>query len=188
MDDRELVRRILAGAEPAFDEFFERSFHRLFRFARRRVSDLDAVEDIVQSTLVTAVRKLHTWRGEAALFTWLCTLCRHQVSDHYRRTARGPVALPLDDDPHVREALEVLASTIEQPDAIVERHEVATLVQLTLDYLPGHYGDVLEWKYIVGLSVAEIATRMGVTEKSVEGTLTRARDAFREGFALLSRS
>ena len=38
------------------------------------------------------------------------------------------------------------------------------LVQLTLDALPGRYGDVLEWKYIHGLAVVEIAARLIVVE------------------------
>jgi RNA polymerase sigma-70 factor (ECF subfamily) len=95
---------------------------------------------------------------------------------------------PLDDDPEARAALEALAHELDGPDTAAERTEAAALVQLTLDYLPGRYGDLLEWKYILGLSVAEIAVRMGSTPKAVESMLTRARDAFREGFHALAGS
>jgi len=44
---------------------------------------------------------------------------------------------------------------------------------------------VLEWKYIQGLSVAEIATRLGTSMKAAESMLTRARLAFREGYSSL---
>jgi RNA polymerase sigma-70 factor (ECF subfamily) len=59
-------------------------------------------------------------------------------------------------------------------------------VQATLDHLPGRYGQVLEWKYIQGLSVDEIATRLGVGYKAAESLLTRARGAFRDAFGLVA--
>ena len=91
MSDLDLVRRILAGDESASEAFFADYFPRLYRFALKRLGgDEQAAEDVVQSTLIRAVRKLHTYRGEAALFTWLCTLCRREISgrlEHSRRTA-----------------------------------------------------------------------------------------------------
>ena len=188
MDDRALVRGMLAADERAFEEFFDAYFQRLFRFARVRVEDDNTAEDIVQTTLVTAVRKIDTWRGEAALFTWLCTLCRRTIAQHWERTERRPHMLPLDDDPDVRVQLEALAVDVDRPDRSLERRDVARLVQLTLDALPGRYGDVLEWKYIQGLAVVEIAARLDSTPKAVESMLTRARAAFREGFLALARS
>ena len=65
----------------------------------------------------------------------------------------------------------------------VRRREIVRLVQLTLDSLPAKYGDVLEWKYIHGLSVAEIAARLKMGSKAVESLLTRARQAFRDAVA-----
>jgi RNA polymerase sigma-70 factor, ECF subfamily len=59
-------------------------------------------------------------------------------------------------------------------------------VQVTLDHLPARYADVLEWKYIQGLSVDEIAHRLGVGYKAAESLLTRARQAFRDGFSLVA--
>ena len=67
----------------------------------------------------------------------------------------------------------------------MRRRELSRLVQATLDHLPGRYGDVLEWKYIQELSVAEIADRLGLGYKATESLLTRARQSFRDGFALM---
>jgi RNA polymerase sigma-70 factor (ECF subfamily) len=53
------------------------------------------------------------------------------------------------------------------------------VVQSVLDFLPAPYGDVLEWKYVDGLSVAEVALRLGRSVKATESLLTRAREAFR---------
>jgi RNA polymerase sigma-70 factor (ECF subfamily) len=77
-----------------------------------------------------------------------------------------------------------LAST--DPESEAGRRELSRLVQLTLDHLPGRYGQVLEWKYIQGLSVDEIAQRLGVGYKAAESLLTRARGAFRDAFALVA--
>lgn len=182
MDDRALVEKLLARDERAFAEFFDTYAPRIFRFAMRRAGDEDLAEEITQTTLIAAVGKLKTWRGEASLFTWLCTIARRQIVDHWRKTARQPELHSLDDHPDVRAALESLASENDGPDALIDGR-IAERVQITLDYLPDRYGDVLEWKYLQGLSVNEIAERLATTPKAVESTLTRARQAFREGFA-----
>lgn len=179
---------MLAGDERAFDEFFDAYFDRVFRFAAGRMGDADAAQDIAQATLVVAVRKLHTWRGEAALFTWLCAICRRELMAYWDRTRRQPSASTLADSADARAVLERIAAGGDSPDQEFMRREVARLVHLTLDHLPDRYGDLLEWKYIEGHAVAEIAARLQSTPKAVESMLTRARHAFREGFAELSRA
>jgi RNA polymerase sigma-70 factor (ECF subfamily) len=185
MDDRTLTARALKGDAQAFGELFEIYFPRLYRFALRRVGDEDAAEDIVQSTLIKAMRSLGSWRGEASLFTWLCTICRHDIHDHSQRLGRRPELASIDDAPEVRAALEALSAGGDSPDRALERAEIAGAVQLVLDHLPGRYGDVLEWKYAQGLSVADIAKRLGTSVKAAESMLTRARLAFREGYSSL---
>ena len=182
MDDTQLIQRMRSGDERAFDEFFDAYFPRLFRFALRRVGHEDAAEDVVQASLVIAMRKIGSWRGEAALFTWLCTICRHEMSAYWERTGRQPVTLPLDDHPDIRAHIESLTHDTPGPLAELERRDLSERVRLTLDHLPRPYGDVLTWKYIDGLSVAEIAQRLGSTAKAAESMLTRARTAFRDGF------
>ena len=80
MNDIQLVQRMLSGDERAFDEFFGVYFPRLFHFAVRRLGNEDVAEHVVQAAPIIATRKIGTWRGEAALFTWLCTICRHELS------------------------------------------------------------------------------------------------------------
>ena len=187
MSDLAQARRLLAGDESAFEEFFAGYFPRLYRFARARLAgDEDAAEEITQVTLIRAINKLHTYRGEAALFTWLCTLCRREIAAWLDRTGKVSEVPLVDDHPQTRAALEALAAFSENPETELRRRELSRLVQATLDFLPGRYGDALEWKYIEGLSVGEIAARFGVSYKAAESTLSRARQAFREGFALVS--
>jgi|SRR5262245_20791172 len=187
MDDRALVKEMLAGREAAFAEFFDMYFPRLFRFALRRLSDEDGAEDVVQATLIAAVRGMRTWRGDATLFTWLCALCRREAIAYNRRAGRTTAISASDDDPALRAQLESLASNLDNPERQLERRDLAALVHLTLDYLPERYGDLLEWKYVEGLSVAEIAARLKSTPKSIESMLSRARQAFRDGFTTLAK-
>jgi RNA polymerase sigma-70 factor (ECF subfamily) len=185
--DRVLVRRLLAGEEAAFRQFFDGHFPRLYRFALRRTEgDHHAAEEIAQKTLITAMRKLHTFRGEATLFTWLCAICRREVSAW--RVARGRhLALMLSEDaPEIRNQLAALVAVAAQPDEAFDRRETARLVQIALDLLPGSYGEVLEWKYIYGLSVVEISERMSTGPKAVESLLGRARRSFRQVFSVLA--
>ena len=56
---------------------------------------------------------------------------------------------------------------------------------MVLDHLPLRYGNALEWKYLKGKSVRQIAMRLGLSPKAAESLLGRARSAFRDGFAEL---
>jgi RNA polymerase sigma-70 factor (ECF subfamily) len=187
--DRELVQRMLAGEERAFRSFFDLHFPGLYRFALARLGhDADAAEEVAQAALCKVVRKLHTYRGEASLFTWVCTFCRWEISAwHAQRGRRGVAVELIEESAEVRAALESLSAVAaDGPRERLLRSEVGALVRLTLDQLPPRYGDALEWKYVEGISVKEIAVRLGVGPKAAESLLTRARQAFRDAFATLS--
>ncbi len=186
--DKALVERMLRGDERAFQVFFDECFPGLYRFALSHMGfEPAAAEEIAQATLCKAIAKLATYRGEAALFTWLCTFCRHEISAYYRREGRAERRVELAEEcPEVRAALDLLAhGSAVDPERLLQSREVARLVKTTLDHLPRRYGDALEWKYVEGLSVAEIAGRLSVGPKAAESLLTRAREAFREGFSAL---
>jgi RNA polymerase sigma-70 factor, ECF subfamily len=182
--DLDLVRRMIRGDQAAFERFFDATYPALYRFALPRLDfDRDAAADVAQATICKAIRKLHTFRGEAALLTWLNTFCRRELYAHTtKHHTRVEVAL-LDDDPEVRAALESLRrSGADDLDAALDRTKIAVLVQRVLDHLPPHYADAPEWKYVDELSVQEIAQRLGLGAKAAESLLTRARRAFRDAF------
>jgi RNA polymerase sigma-70 factor (ECF subfamily) len=187
--DRGLAKRLLAGDEESFDRFFDENFPRLIRFAMSRMRhDASAAEEVVQATLCAAIAKVGTYRGEASLFTWLCTFCRHEIAAYYRRAGTNPPSVSLSEDsPEARGALESLAMSLgDDPERRLARREVGRLVHVALDSLPEHYASVLEWKYMLGMSVGDIAARLGMSYKATESLLTRAREAFREGFMVLT--
>ena len=183
--DLQLARRLVAGDEQEFARFFDEYYPRVFRFALARLRrDTDAADEMAQQTLCRALRKLHLYRGEASLFTWLCQICRHEIHDHVQLRARDAARyVSIDDDPAIRAALESLpADAHGDPARVASRADVLGLVQVVLDYLPAGYGNALEWKYVEGLEVAEIAARLQVTPLAAESLLARARRAFREGW------
>jgi RNA polymerase sigma-70 factor (ECF subfamily) len=182
-DESELIRRMLAGEQRAFDAFFDGHFGRLFRFALPRLGgDVEATREVVQATLSKAMRKLAHYRGEAALFTWLCQICRREVVDHLRSHRRHADRIVLiDDQPDLRAAIESIEAP-EEYDLVKTygRAEVGRLVQTVLDRLPSRYGDALEWKYVEGHSVEEIGQRLGIGHAAAQSLLARARIAFRD--------
>ena len=183
--DTRLLERLAHGETTAFTEFFDEYFPKLYRFARRRIgSDSAAAEDVAQAAICEGLKRIRSYRGEAALLTWLCTICRHEIHRLLQQPEwrARPVALR-EDDPEIRAALEsLLLSGATSENA---RAEIAQTVQATLDYLPEDYALALEWKYIEGRSVGEIAAQLRRSAKATESLLTRARESFREAFGLL---
>ncbi len=186
LSDKALAKRMLGGDERAFREFFDEYFPGLYRFALSRVGrDPELAEEVAQSTIVKAIDKLATYRGEAALFNRLCTFCRHEIHAYLKKLRRVPDPVGLIEDlPEIRAALDSLSMTGDDgPDEALRRKETVRWVQITLDHLPRHYGQVLEWKYMHELPVKEIARRLELGPKAAESLLTRARGAFRDSFA-----
>jgi RNA polymerase sigma-70 factor (ECF subfamily) len=183
-DDSQLVRQMLAGEERAFNAFFETYFPRIYRFALPRLGrNEDTAKDVVQATLIKAMRKLGDYRGEAALFTWLCQICRREIADHVRSQRRhSDKVLLIEDSEEVRAALESIeAPPGDDPLRRADSAELKRLVHAVLDRLPNRYGEALEWKYVEGRSVEEIGDRLGIGHTAAQSLLARARAAFRDG-------
>jgi RNA polymerase sigma-70 factor (ECF subfamily) len=178
-EEHELVERLRAGDERAFEAFADSYLPGLYRFASARLAwDRELTRDIVQTTVCRAIEKFDGYRGEAPLFTWLCACCRNEIAGHYRRQSRRPTELELNEEAaHTPSGPG--GSTPASPEQQLLDSESMNLVHLALDHLPAHYSRALEWKYLEGLSVKEIAWRMKVGPKAAESLLTRARQAFR---------
>lgn len=185
-EDLELAKAVARGGESAFRRFFDLYFARVYRFALSRTGGNPALcEEVTMHVLSQAIRKIHTFRGEASLFTWLCQICRHEIASQLARESRRERYVTLlDDHPEVRGMLESMESEVQTtPDVALIRNEEGELVHLVLDHLPGDYGNVLEWKYVDGASVKEIAIRLETTPIAVQSMLARARVAFRTQYA-----
>lgn len=189
LHDKKLVKQLLAGNERAFDRFFEENFARLYRFALARLSDdPDAAREVAQITLSKAIRKLHTYRAESALFTWLCAICRNETSDWLAKQGRYREHIVLVEDfPEIQAAVDsVQVPEQMNPEHHYRRVELLRLIQVALDRLPPKYGDVLEWKYIEGYSIKEISGKLNIRDEATQSLLARARRAFSEVYSALS--
>ena len=187
-DERAAYRGLLEGDQAAFDRFFNEFFPRLYRFILTRVGeDQEAAQTLCQQALVEGVTRFARYRGEAALFTWLCQIARGHIDAWWSlQNASAQRRLHVEDDALVRAAVESLLAPPQPQGGTVHRDaQIARLVQVALDQLPVHYGSVLEWKYVDGLSAAEVAQRLDQPLLVTQALLAHARAAFREVFATL---
>jgi RNA polymerase sigma-70 factor (ECF subfamily) len=146
------------------------------------------LEDIVQNTLIKAVRNLHSYRGEAALFTWLTQICRHELADVNRKAARRPAHVSLDEPTTASIVAQLRIPERREPIAEMDAAVQRTEVMQVLGSLPEDYARALEAKYGDGLSVDEIARQLGLTVIATQSLLARARETFRERWQARSKS
>lgn len=188
--DEAWKRRALAGNREAVDQLAAVALAPLYRFCYYRVGRRhDDCEEVVQETLVKAIRDLHRYEPARAgddVFPWLTGLARneiHRVLNRHKSSANLEQFWQRMD-----EQLRSLYGTLDSEpfgDALLEREETREMVNATMSQLPAHYRDALEAKYVFGRSVREIAAAVKTSEKAIESQLTRARQAFRATFTAL---
>lgn len=181
-EDLKRARSLLKGNEVEFHHFFNEYYPKLFRFILSRTQqDYDLSDELTQQTLCQAIDKLHTFEGRASLFTWMCQISRGLISAHFRKTKRrNKIVVPVTDNEEFRSILDNIAmNEKQQPESITENEELKTIISDILDHLPANYGDILEWKYVENLSVKEIAEKLDTSMVSVQSSLARARNAFK---------
>lgn len=186
LDERDLVSRMRSGDQKAFDEFFGIYAPRLSSFAVRRSSlDPAAIEDVVQMTMINAMRSLDSYRGGAALFTWLCKICRNLLADARRNAARQPNVQSLDELAAERPLATVVEFTdFRDPLDECEMDSSRSVVRRVVNSLPGHYARILELRFGDDLSGREIARTLQLSEDAAESLLSRARQAFKAAWTV----
>ena len=176
-----LIRRLRAGDGAAMDEFYTTYKSKLYLLILGRVGgDRNAAEDLVQEVFLAALSSLDNFRSESSFYTWLRSIAVHKVNDFYRRQAREPE--------HEISSPDFPGTTLEQvrdegttASANMESEEVRRSIHDALLSLPRDYRRVLVLKYLHEMPVLEISRLMDRSPKSVEGLLTRARKAMRDG-------
>jgi len=130
--------------------------------------DAAAAEDLLQETLLEAMRSADGFRGDAAVSTWLCAIARRRLARHYEQERRAELG---------RARLQLVTESA--VDASLEQAEQREEVARALGRLPVLHRQVLVLKYLDGLSVEEIAEEVGRTRVQVQSLLQRARDGLR---------
>ncbi len=152
----------------------DRHFEAVYAYVAYRVTpDLDAAADITQEVFMAAGRSLARFRGEASPLTWLRSLARRKVADHYRSQDRQQRVI------RTYQAALIDASPPRPED---NGAEIASRVSRTMQQLTDDHVELLELKYLEARSVREIAAERAQTEKAVESALSRARAAFRDAY------
>jgi len=184
LDEQELINRMRRGDQRAFDQFFETYAARLGAFAARR-SALDAasIEDVVQMTMINAMRSLDSFRGGSTLFTWLCQICRNLLVDARRKAARQPQTQSLEQMGEEKPLAKVVQLT-DFRDPLDECADDSTrsAVRRAINRLPANYARILELRFGDDLTVPAIARMLDLSESAAESRLVRARQAFRDGW------
>ncbi len=179
-DELDLVDRMRRGEQSAFDHFFELYAARLGAFVARRSSlDPAAIEDIVQMTMINAMRGLANFRGGASLFTWLCQISRNHLADARRKAARQPAVQSLDELSEKTSATVIQLTDFRDPLDECDSESDQRAVRLAINRLPPHYARILELRYGDELTVPEVAASLGISESAAESQLVRAKQAFR---------
>jgi RNA polymerase sigma-70 factor (ECF subfamily) len=184
-DELDLVARMRRGDERAFHQFFDAYASRLGAFVARRSSlNAAAIEDVVQMTLINAIRGLANFRGGSALFTWLCQICRNVLADARRKTATQPKTQSLDELAEERPLATIIELTdFRDPLDECEADSTRGAVRRVINKLPARYARILELRFGDELTVPEISRTLQMTENAAESLLTRARQAFRAAWS-----
>lgn len=190
--DNRWHRRALRGIREAIDRLAQQALEPLYRFCFYRVGrNQHLCEEVVQETLVQAMRQLDKYEPERAagnIFPWLTGLARNEI----RRTLSREHGASLETLwERMDEELRSLYARLESEplgDEVLRREETRAMVGATMSQLPPHYREALEAKYVAGKSVRDMAAASCTTEKAVESQLSRARKAFRATFVALARN
>jgi RNA polymerase sigma-70 factor (ECF subfamily) len=178
--ESELVGRLRAGDQDAFEELVRIYGGRLLAVARRFVrNDADA-QDIVQTAYLSAFRALGRFEGECQLSTWLHRIVVNTALMKLRSRRRKPEQsidelLPAfqEDGHHVEQFSEWGAPA----DVLLEQRETRATVRTCIQRLPDNYRDVLILRDIEELPTQDVARMLKMTPTAVKVRLHRARQA-----------
>lgn len=168
--DAERLRQAALGRADAVQWLLDEVAPVVHGFVWARVAgDRQVAEDLLQETILAAMRSADTFRAESSVSTWMCGIARHLVARHWETERRDDLA---------RSRLRAVADEQDVADEIeqvAQREEVAR----ALGRLPALQRQVLALKYLDGLSVQEIASQVGRSRVQVQSLLQRGRDGLR---------
>jgi RNA polymerase sigma-70 factor (ECF subfamily) len=178
----------LADADPVF---LARVREDMLRFARLQLGSDDEVEDAVQEALAGALKNATSFRGEAALKTWIIAILKNKVADILRQRQRRPVmasqiqeadhegALPAIFDRNGMWRDAARPTRWEDPEADLHASQFLAIFDACLNRLPPQQGRVFMMREVIELETQEICTELGLTLSNVHVILHRARLALR---------
>ncbi len=176
--DQVLISRIQTGDREALATLYERYLPSIWYYVYSRLSGHEvASRDVVSETFLAMIQNIGRLDGASTnVAKWLSGVARHKLADYWRRSA---LQVPAQD-------LKLPEQEI-NPAVAMDALEMRQAVGQAMDRMDDLQRIALEWKYIGGLTVREIAERLGRTEKAIEGILYRARAAFRTQYKRITK-
>jgi len=161
----------------------------LYRYALMRVRDEAVAEDLLQETLLAAVRSYHGHEGRSSERTWLVGIMKHKVVDYFRRASRTAQLNLSDDDPdyfetsgpsrgYWRENQAPLNWSIDATTSL-EPHEFWETFERCLSHLPQQMSIAFALREFDGLSSTEICEILNITPNNLWVLLHRSRSKLR---------
>jgi RNA polymerase sigma-70 factor (ECF subfamily) len=173
ISDEEVVRRVRAGETGLFEIVMRRYNQRLYRVARAILRDDAEAEDVTQQAYVNAYRHLDQFAGRALFSTWLTRIAVHEALARARRRGRFDEKESVDD--RDAETMGGLKSPAPDPERQAFTGELRALIESAIEALPEHYRTVFVMRDVEGLSTAEAAECLDITEETAKTRLHRAR-------------
>jgi RNA polymerase sigma-70 factor (ECF subfamily) len=173
--DEALFDRVRAGELAPFELLMRRHNQRLFRVARSIVRSDDEAEDVMQEAYVRAYEHRGQFEGRARFATWLTKIAVYEAQARVRRGARvGSLEGDVDET-----RLEAKGEDGRDPGAQVAGRELGALLEAAVDELPEGMRTTFVLRQVEGLSTAETAECLGLSQEAVKVRLHRARAALR---------
>jgi RNA polymerase sigma factor (sigma-70 family) len=173
--DEDLMLAYAAGQAQAFDTLFARHKAPLYRFLLRHCGNAGVAEELFQDLWMSVVRARATYTPTAKFTTWVYTLARHRLIDHWR--AHGQVGfVSIDDEAEDAQArvASIAGPRVDEPETRVESAEIARRLFSALAELPALQREAFLLQQEAGLSLAEIAVITGAGEETVKSRLRYA--------------
>jgi RNA polymerase sigma-70 factor, ECF subfamily len=175
-----LVRRCIAGDAAAWEELVQRYHRRIYNICYRFAGSADDAEDLTQDVFIKMYRTLSSYDMERGAFmTWVTTITRNLLVDHFRKTKQERITDSLDAAPSEHEDALPLSDRIADagpmPDSRAQSQQVGEAVQHALQRLSPDLREAVILRDLQDLDYKEIATVLKVPEGTVKSRINRGR-------------
>lgn len=170
--DLELVNKILSKNEKALRSYYKTYMPKLKAFISRKIDDEKDAEETLQDVLLVSLDAMRDFVGQSSLYTYIYSIAKHKVIDYYRRRKLKQIVFSRIP------AIENLISHLNSPEQKYDIKELKEKIAMCFKLLKPRYQEVLQLKYVEGMTVVEISKTTSESIKSVESLLFRARKLF----------
>lgn len=175
MNEKELIARLQAWDEAAFEELIRQYEKKVYSLCARMCGNAEDAEEAAQDAFLALWRGIDRFRQESSLSTWIYRLASNACIDLMRRKKKGAGSVSLDDEELFVDAVDPAP----QPHEEAERRETQRLLQEGLLSLPAEYRSILLLREIEGLSYSEISAALDLELGTVKSRISRGRTLLR---------